>query len=287
MRDLPPALAQFFALQARGLSNLASATPPPEALARLLGSALLGGTSLADSHGGIRALLRRRLATLHAEFRAVTGAFQFVEVGDHPGIAREQPTDVWVGRALLLNAPVARLAGAQRGWGFEVPRFLDGAAPGARRISIHLRALAEAVPEPLAPRSLLASAAVPGGVALSVLPSPRGVRFAEIVARAVGPDDPQAESALGSQVREALAELLPLGDPRVAVAPLAPRPAWDDEAALVDPERGAGLSALPPLRTGGRRPVYRIPREAGAALGVEGDLLLGCQVGDAIRAELT
>jgi hypothetical protein len=32
--------------------------------------------------------------------------------------------------------------------------------------------------------------------------------------------------------------------------------------------------------------VFRLPREAVAALGVEGDLLLGCQAGDAIRAEL-
>lgn len=287
MRDLPPALAQFFALQTRGLSNLAYASPPPEALARLLGSPLLGGTSMADSHGGIRALLRRRLATLHAEFRSLAGSFQFVEVGDHPGIARDQPADVWIGRALVLNAPVARLAQVQRAWGFEVPRFLDGAAPSARRVAIHLRALADAIPEPLAPRALLANEMVPGGVALSVLPSPRGVRFAEIVARAVGRDDASEEAVLVSKMREALAELLPASDARVTPAPLLARPAWDDESALVDPERGASLSALPALRVGGRRPVYRLPREAAAAIGVEGDLLLGCQAGDAIRAELS
>jgi hypothetical protein len=285
MRDLAPPLAQFFALQTRGLSNLASATPPPEALARLLGSALLGGTSLADSHGGVRALLRRRLATLHAEFRSLSGAFQFVEVGEHPGIAREQPADVWIGRALVLNAPVAKLAAAQRKWGFEVPRFLDGAAPSARRVTLHLRALAEAIPEPLAPRALLASDAVAGGVALSVLPSARGARFAELIARAVGPDD-GGDAALAARIREALGTLVPEGDSRIAAAPLAERPRWDDDAALLDPERGASFSALPPLRAGGRRPVFRLPREVFAALGVEGDLLLGCQAGDAIREEL-
>jgi hypothetical protein len=286
MRDLPPSLARFFELQTRGLSNLAQTTPPPEALARLLGSALLGGTSLADSHGGLRALLRRRLATLHAEFRTLSGAFQFVEVGEHPGVAREHPADVWIGRAVVLNAPVAKLAAAQQRWGCEVPRFLDGPAPSARRLTLHLRALAEAIPEPLAPRALLASDAVPGGVALSVLPSPRGARFAEIVARAVGPDDASAELALFAALRSALGVLLPENDARIAAAPAAERPLWDDEAALVDPERGASLSQLPPLRAGGRRPVYRLPREAVAALGVEGDLLLGCQAGDAIRGEL-
>lgn len=285
MRELAPPLARFFALQTRGLSNLAQATPPPEALSRLLGSALLGGTSLADSHGGVRALLRRRLATLHAEFRSLSGAFQFVEVGEHPGIAREQPADVWIGRAVVLNAPVAKLAAAQTGWGFDVPRFLDGAAPSARRVTLHLRALAEAIPEPLAPRALIASEALPDGVALSVLPSPRGARFAELVARAVGPDD-GSDAELAAKMRSALGALVPEGDGRIAAAPLAERPLWDDDAALLDPERGASFSALPPLRAGGRRPVFRLPREAFAALGVEGDLLLGCQAGDAIREEL-
>ncbi|MFI5320026.1 MAG: hypothetical protein ACHQ6V_10660 [Myxococcota bacterium] len=286
MRDLAPPLARFFELQTRGLSNLAAATPPPEALARLLGSALLGGTSLADSHGGIRALLRRRLATLHAEFRSLSGSFQFVEVGEHPGIAREQPADVWIGRAVVLNAPVAKLAEVQRAWGYEVPHFLDGPAPTARRVTLHLRALAEAIPEPLAPRALLASDAVPGGVALSVLPSPRGARFAELIARAVGPDDAESEPALALNIRSALGALLPEGDARIVAAPLAGRPRWDDDAALVDPERGVSLSGTLQLRTGGRRPVFRLPREAGAALGVEGDLLLGCQAGDAVRGEL-
>ncbi len=286
MRELAPPLARFFELQTRGLSNLANATPPPEALARLLGSALLGGTSLADSHGGVRALFRRRLATLHAEFRSLSGAFQFVEVGEHPGVAREQPADVWIGRAVVINAPVAKLAAAQRTWGYEVPRFLDGPAPTARRVTLHLRAIAEAIPEPLAPRALLASDAVPGGVALSVLPSPRGARFAELVARAVCADDAESGPALAVKMREALGALLPEGDARITAAALAEPPLWDDEAALLDPDRGASLSALPPLRAGGRRPVFRIPREAGAALGVEGDLLLGCQVGDAIRGEL-
>jgi hypothetical protein len=286
MRELAPPLARFFALQTRGLSNLANAAPPPEALARLLGSALLGGTSLADSHGGVRALLRRRLATLHAEFRSLSGAFQFVEVGEHPGIAREQPADVWIGRTVVLNVPVAKLAAAQKRWGFEVPRFLDGPEPTARRVSVHFRALAEAIPEPLAPRALLASEAVPDGVALSVLPSPRGARFAELVARAVGPEDPAAEAALAARIRDALAALVPEGDARLVMGPLAERPVWDDDAALLDPERGVDMSQLPPLRTGGRRPVFRLPREAAAALGVEGDLLLGCQAGDAIRAEL-
>jgi hypothetical protein len=285
MRELEAPLARFFALQLRALSNLGESTPSPEAQARLLGSALLGGTSLADPHGGLRALLRRRLATLHAEFRTLTGAFQFVEVSDHPGIAREQAGDVWIGRAVLLNAPRARLAAAQRDWGFEVPRFLDGAAPSARRFHLHLRALAEAIPEPLAARALLASDTLPNGVALSVLPSPRGGRFAEIVARTVAGES-EADAAVAARLREAIGELIPPGDPRVAAAPPAERPLWDDEAALVDPERGEGFGALPPLRAGGRRPVYRLPREAGAAFGVEGDLLLGCQVGDAIRGEL-
>jgi hypothetical protein len=286
MRALDGPLGSFFALQERALSNLARPPGEPEARARLLGGALLGGSVLTDPHGGLRALLRRRLATLHAEFRTLSGAFHFVEVGEHPGIAREQAGDAWIGRALLLNAPVARLARAEETWGYEVPRFLDGAEPAARRLSIHLRALREAIPEPLAARAIFASTAVPEGISLAVLPSPRGARFVELVARAVGPLEPAADVELAREMRTTLAEVLPPDDQRILAAPIADRPLWDDDAALHHPPPGASWSALPNLRVGGRRPIYRLAREAVAALGVEGDLLLGCHAGDTIREEL-
>ncbi len=230
--------------------------------------------------------MRRRLATLHAEFRTLSGAFHFVEVGEHPGVAREQAGDAWIGRALILNAPVALLARAEEAWGHEVPRFLDGAEPSARRLSLHLRALREAIPEPLAARAIFASAGPAEGVALSVLPSPRGARFVELLARAVGPVEAASEAELALSMRDTLAEVLPPDDARIVAAPLAERPLWDDEAALCDPSPGASWSALPSSRVGGRRPIYRLAREAVAALGAEGDLLLGCHVGDTIREEL-
>ena len=64
-----------------------------------------------------------------------------------------------------------------------------------------------------------------------------------------------------------------------------PWPAWDDPDALYDAS-DAGWPPEASLRLGSRRPVYAIPREVAAALGTEGDVLLGWRAGDALSEEL-
>jgi hypothetical protein len=288
--DAGPELACAFEAQVRALSGLAAARPGPEARARLLGAPLAGGGALHHEDGGLRALVRGRLAALHAEFRSVGGPFELVRVGDHPGIRRLGPDDAWLGRILLVNAPAGRLADALRGWSAAVPDWLDGPRPTHRRVAVHMRALSEVVPEGLARRAVLvadpAEPAGPATLALSVHPSPRGPRFTELVARSVVDDAPESREAAAVRAEAALLALMPFAVERLARAPLAPPPAWDDDAALVDPATGEGWPGETPLRVPGERAAFVLRRENVAALGTEGDLLLGWRAGDTLLEEL-
>ncbi len=284
------ALARFFELQQRALSNLGAAPAPPEARARLLGAALGGGASFSEPGLGLRTLLRRRIEALHGEFRVVSSPFRIVELSDHPGIARIGPDDVWLGRALILNAPASKLAAAFRAWGQEVPRPLDLPLPSLRRLSVHLRATSEVIPEPLARRAILepsAACAELGPIAFTVHPSTKGSRFVEVVAQACVPDQPERDADRAQQIAAQVAALFPAAEGRWQAAPLTGRPVWDDEAALIDPEPGRGWPQLVELRVSLRKAVYLLPREQLGALGIEGDLLLGWRAGDAIREELS
>jgi hypothetical protein len=289
LREPAPALAPLLRAWRIATSALASEPLPPEAEARLLAAPLAGGGSFARPDAGLRALLRRRIEALHGEFRTLAGPFRLVELGDDPGVARVGPGDVWLGRALILNAPAARLAAALRGFGQEVPRWLAGPAPRAREVRVHARALRDAVPEPLARRAVLASAAQGCGspawpVSLWLEPCARGPQFVELVAGALfpaGADPAPAED----RVAAVLAQLLPSAGNRVRRAGPVPRPLWDDDGARFDALPGAWPAPLD-LRAG-RRAVYRLAREHVAALGAEGEVLLGARAGDAILAEVS
>jgi hypothetical protein len=65
-----------------------------------------------------------------------------------------------------------------------------------------------------------------------------------------------------------------------------PQPRWDDEDTLPDPPAGSGWPVSSELRLATRQPVYSLERAGVAALGSDGDLLLGWRAGDAIAAEL-
>ncbi len=296
MRGLPQELEgasdrlrAVLAAEVRAFGSLAAAEPSPEARARLMGAALAGGGAHPTGAAGLRDLIRQRLSALHAEFRTLKTPFEFVRVGDHPGIARRGPGDAWMGRLLIVNAPPTRLAQALRGWGAPVPGFLDGPVPSHRRLAIHLRAMADVMPEPLAPRSILVTdpdePTGPGTYAVSWHPSPRGTRFRDLVARTVVPDDPSTFEDHAERAEAAIARLMPFSEGRLKRAPLLVEPEWDDEAALADPPPGGGWPGAARLRHGGRDPIFVLPREPLAALGVEGDLLLGWRAGDAL-AEL-
>jgi len=287
-----PELAPFFEAQIRVLSGLGEGTPSPEARARLLGSGLQGGATSSKAGAGLRGLLHRRIASLHGEFRTIDCPFELIELGDHPGIARIGPDDFWLGRALVVNAPASLVASAIDGWNRKPPPYLEGPVPRHRRLSLQLRAQRDVVPEALARRAILVSdlaAPVVGtnAIALAVHPSERGDLFAEVVASAVVEDDPAhlAESAV--VIEEAVRRLMPFSQGRISPIPSPSRPLWDDEAAAPAPQPGDGWPGEVEIHTPGRRPVFCLPREGLAGLGLEGELLLGWRAGDAIRAELS
>jgi hypothetical protein len=301
LRGLPDSVAHpsaeltpFFEAQVRVLSGMGEGNPSPEARARLLGSPLQGASSFNKAGTGLRALLRHRITSLHGEFRSIDCPFELIELGDHPGIARIGPNDFWLGRTLLVNAPISLVAGALEGWNRDPSPYLQmqGSAPRHRRISVHLRAQRDVVPEALARRAILVSdPAAPligaNAIALTVHPSERGGLFAEVVASAVVEDDPKILAESDARIEEAVRRLMPFSQGRISRIPNPARPLWDDEAAAPTPERGDGWPGEVEIHTPGRRPVFCLPREGLAGLGLEGDLLLGWRAGDAIRAELS
>jgi hypothetical protein len=288
LRSPEPRVARLLQTWVRASCGLAHGTAPPEALARLLAAPLAGGGVFARPETGLRTLLQQRIESLHGEFRTLAGPFRLAELGGDPGVARLGPEDVWLGRALLVNAPCASLAAALRSFEQEVPRWLRGSEPAGREVRIHARALREAVPEPLARRSVLALASGGCGssswpVTLALEPSARGARFVELVAGAVFPADADLAVAQDT-VAAALARLLPFAGNRVRRAPAPTLPLWDDASLRFDATPGSWPVPLD-LRAG-RRPAYRLERAHVAALGAEGEILQGLRAADAILADL-
>jgi hypothetical protein len=285
-------LAPFFEAQVQVLSGMAAGPLSPEARARLLGAGLQGGASFGKAGAGLRGLLHRRIASLHGEFRTIDCPFEIIELGDHPGIARVGPDDFWLGRVLLVNAPASLVASALEGWNRRPPPYLQGSRPRHRKLSLQLRAQREVVPEALARRAILVSdSAAPvvgtNAIALTVHPSERGGLFAEVVASAIVKDDPTELAEGSTAIEEAVRRLMPFSQGRIGPIPSPPRPLWDDEAAASTPKPGDGWPGEVGIHTPGRRPVFCLPREGLAGLGLEGELLLGWRAGDAIRAELS
>lgn len=286
-----PRLRALLEAPVRALGTLGSAEPGPEARARLLGGAL-EGAALPPEGGGLRAALRRRLEALHGAVRTVRGPLELAQLRGEPGIARGDTDELWLGRLLVWNAPEGRLAEALRSWERPVPRLLEGAAPPShRRVGLHLRAERAALPEGLAERALLVpdpDAPVRGtnAAALALHPSPQRPGEVEIALSAVVEDAPGAEAAAREALEAELRALCPFAGAALERLPDPPRPLWDDEDARADPAPGEGWPAEVSIRAGGRLPVYRLPRPAVGALGLEGELVLGARAGDALAREL-
>jgi len=291
-------LAALLDAQVRALSNLGASAPPPEARARLLGLALAGGASFATSELGLRELLVRRIHARHGELRRLDRPFAFAVTGDDPALAVDGVHELWAGRTLLVNAPAARLAAQLRRWDRPVPAFLAEARPtGHRRVSLQLRCESRFVPEGMA-RSLVRvvdpDRPAEGTNVVSIARHPRPERETgetgetgeqDLVASAVVEDRPGARAAVEGEIEAALRELMPFCEGHGERLPW-PEPGWDDEAALGDPARGEGWPGEIDLRASSRPPVQMLRREGMAALGLEGDLLLGWRAGDALASEL-
>jgi hypothetical protein len=284
-----PQLARLFAAQIRALSNLGGAPPPPEARARLLGLGLEGGTTFSGGQGGLRRLLRRRVESLYGEFRSLSGSFRLVSAANQPGIAMEDPREVWAGRALVLNAPRQALAAAL-GKG-PVPDLLRCPPATHRRLSLHFRAKPTVVPEGMAPRVICVtdpSRPVEGTnvITLRVLPGEQRGEPAHLIASSVVPTADGEREARESEVRAAVSGLMPFCEEEL-VQQRVPEPRWDSDALLADPPPGEGWPSACEVRLSSRPLAYSLERAAIAALGFEGDVLLGWRTGKAIAADLT
>ncbi|MBW2373759.1 MAG: hypothetical protein JRF70_14600 [Deltaproteobacteria bacterium] len=271
----PLELVPFFDAQVRALSNLAEADPGPEARARLLGAALEGGATFPSTETTLRGLLRARIRALHGEFKSMPGGFELVSADAEPGVAPARSTDLWLGRALVINVPRGLLARALREAEAPVPELVDVAEPGVRRARVHLRTRRSVIPEGMARRIIR----VDGKrvITISAYPASSNSDVVEVVASAVG--------ASGDEIERAVLELMPFCEGRLVRHPT-PEPRWDDDDALEDPSHNAAWPGEVEIRLASRPRVYQLPRAGLAGLGVEGDVLLGWRAAERIAADL-
>ncbi len=283
--DASPRLSAYLAAQTRALSNLGSQSPSPEAQARLLGAPLEGTGVL---HGGLRQLLRNRLESLFADFRAISGRLRLIGVANQPGLIPEDSSDIWVGRVLVLNAPREKLAVAH---GDEpLPDLLRPSASSHRRLCLHYRARRSVLPEGMAPRVICVGRSTgpldPGHVvAIRVFPGSKRDDRVDLVASAILPADADATKAQ-AEVTRVLEGLMPFTGNDGLQAETAAKPVWDMDEPLSDPGPGRGWPGPCDIRLSLKPPIYSLERADAAALGFEGDLLLGWRAGESIAADL-
>jgi hypothetical protein len=299
-------LGQVIAAQIRGLSNLGQTSPSPEAQARLLGVGLAGGAGFADAPPWLADLLRKRVTALYGDFRTLSGQFELVSVSGQPGIRVIRTGEIWLGRSLVLAAPLSSL---QDTLGDDpnrpAPSLLD------RRVSRGYRAVfLYRIPTTILPEGMSARVILPGRgagntevdrraeaeaadptVTVTAFPNQTQIGYVDLVARASIPVTnreslPEQLSNLGQSITARLKALMPFCGDELEQIEVTP-PQWDnDDGWLEDPPPGTGWPAEIDLRLSTRPPIYQLDRAAVAGLGLEGDLLLGWRGGDAIAAEL-
>jgi hypothetical protein len=283
-----PILARFLAAQIRVLSNLGSTLPPPEAQARLLGAPIEGIAELLEEKGGLRPLLRRRIEALYGEFRTIPSGLRLIAAANQPGVTTKTTRDVWVGRALVLNAPLQALAAAHGP--DPVPDLLQSTPATHLRIDLHYVTRRAVLPEGMASRVIFVESEPGRGgdvdvVAVRVLPGAKDSGRADLVVSAVLPADHADVATTAARFTPILERLMPFSKGAI-VRQCAPEPVWDSDALLADPAPGSGWPSDCELRRSSRPPVYALDRSGVAALGFEGDVLLGWRAGDAIATDL-
>lgn len=281
--------------QIRALSNLGLGAPPPESQARLLGVPLAGGAGFADEPPWLYDLLRKRVAASYGDFRTLTGEFELVSVSGQPGVRVRKTGEIWLGRTLVLAAAPSALRDQYAADpanpaapGRPVPSVLTRGGQRAFRAAFLFSVPTAVLPEGMSARLILPEQdADQPTTAITAFPSQTHAQRVDLVARAVVPDrDPERLARLRRGIAARLRDLMPFcRDSLVAVDVELPR--WDgDDGWLEDPLPGMGWPTEIDLRLSARPSIYHLDRAAVAALGFEGDLLLGWRGGDAIAAEL-
>lgn len=287
-RGLPASLArasatlqQLCSVLVGALGNHGAAEASNEARARLLCSALETPVALVGEEDGLRGMLQRRAEALHVERRQIEGPLRLVSVAGQLGLDSRGSEVVWTGRALVLNAPRSALRDAFEG---ELPSFLSAEPSRDRRHLAHFRAPRERLPDGMGDRLVVvhpASEASGDGKWVRVRVHPGVGGTSEIVASMDAPTDVDRGELLERSVRE----LLPFSEDWLDLQTL-PEFGWDSDVWLPEPKSGGGWPRIRELRICNRPTVYSLERNSLAALGSEGDLLLGWRGGDAIAAEL-
>ena len=287
-RPLEDDAAIRLALEAseRTLSHLGRAEPTPMARARLRGL-VLEGAPAPSGDLSLRALMVRRIESLHGEFRALDEPFAVVNASGLPGIALEESNEVLSGRLLAINAPRPALADvlAQD----SIPDALRGSPVTGRRQAIHLQIEPENLPEGMAARVIRVGRTdrPPTGtnvVSLRVFPPVPGDPDADLVASAVvePEDDPERCRA---RIAHEVSQLIPFSSDWLRGVD-EPEPRWDSDVPLLDPAPGEAWPEACDVRISSRPLVYSVERRALAGLGSEGDLLLGWRAGEAMASDL-
>jgi len=263
------------------LGNQGATEVSGQAASRLIASALETPVTLLGEQEGLRGMLQRRAEALHVERRQIEGSLQLVSVAGQPSLESRGSDVVWTGRALILNAPRSTLREAFEG---ELPGFLSKEPCRQRRHIAHFHAPREQLPDGMGDRLIVVHPASEAGgqdkwVRVRVHPGARGI--AEIVVSADAPMDVDLSEVLERSVRD----LLPFSEDCLEAQRL-PEMSWDSDLWLPAQKQNGGWPRVCELRVSNRPTVYSLERNALAALGSEGDLLLGWRGGDAIAAEL-
>lgn len=285
-------LGQLLAVQIRSLSNLGQTLPSPEAQARLLGLGLAGGAGFADDPPWLVDLLRKRVTALYGDFRTLSGNFEMVSVSGHPGLRVVRTGEIWLGRSLVLAAPLTalrdRIADPPRR---QAPDLLDRKGSRGYRAVFLYRVPTSILPEGMSARVILPGLGDEPSATITAFPSQTQRGWIDLVARAVLPAADPADlanqrTALGDSIAHRLESLMPFCDGKLLQVTLS-IPEWDaDDGWLEDPTPGAGWPGEIDLRISTRPSIYHLDRAAVAGLGLEGDLLLGWRGGDAIAGDL-
>lgn len=298
VQNASPQLARLFESLVRTLSNRASTPPSSEARARLLGSLLSGGVEWRHGPPWLHGLLRRRVEAHFGEFRTPEGPFQLVSAGGQPGVSIGDGRKLWLGRALVIAASGTALATALDQT--PAPSFLAETRPTRQRIAIHWRTPMQSIPGGMGQHLLLlgdthpsrdfdetSADRVPEGppVTLSIFGSHGSLGECHLIGSSLSnPDEPT--EAVEARIEKRVRLLFPFENGNMKRCN-DPRPRWDDDRWLEDPQKKLGWPTQVPLRVSSRPPVYRLDRAEVGGLGLEGDLLLGWRGGDAIAAELS
>ncbi len=280
--DAPDAVRTVLAAICRGLSHLGETPPSPEARARLVGG-LLSGAAVLGGGAGFGEMIRRRAKALFAEFRTLDRAFELVSVAGQPALALADGGEIWAGRVLVLNAPLAGLA---RVFGDGAPAALRARAPIRRRVVRHYRGPREVFPEGMADRVICLpdpdAGAEPPVITLRRTPS-EGGQTLELLASAIGPAGAPTDE-METWIERVVRRLLPFSEQGLRVQSL-PEPVWDTDALQGGPGDG-GWPRVASSRLSARPSIHQLDRATLGDLGFEGDLLLGLHAADAIAEEL-